>query len=198
VAESVARCADRGADATELERRLALAEQDAEAGRAAADDAWRALRHLEQEHAATALRAGLAAGERCPVCEGVVGALPHRREDLEAVLADARAAGEGAEAREREATDAVVALRTRCRGGVGRRRGCGGAVEEVARARTAVPEGQEVSAPAEAADALAHAEEDLASVERVEAAARATQEEATARAAEARTEAATAAERADG
>src|SRR5262249_55937019 len=69
----------------------------------AAMEATAHLAHLNGEHRAVALRAGLVVGEPCPVCLRPVGKLPKSSRDIEAQIKRAREAEAQALKRQREA-----------------------------------------------------------------------------------------------
>ncbi len=181
-AAAVVRAAEAAAALAELERALGPAREAADAAGAGVEDARGRLRHLEQEHAAIGLGAGLAPGDRCPVCAAVIETLPDRDGDAGALLDAARLAARAAEQDDRAARDAVVELRARRRA----------AADEAAAAREAVP-ADEVPAPARAVAALGRAEEDLATALSGERLARAALDEAVALASSAETSASAAA-----
>jgi exonuclease SbcC len=183
-AAAVDRRAEAAAALADLDRRLASARADAEAAGAALEDARGALRRAEHEHGAILLRAGLAPGDPCPVCAGVVEALPERDGDVETLLEAAERAGRSAERRERAAREAAVELQTRRRA----------AADELAAASEALSPADDPAAPADAVAALGRAEDALGAAVSHERAARAAMDDAAALAssAEARARAATA------
>jgi DNA repair protein SbcC/Rad50 len=188
VCERVVRCADADAALAKLDEELARAEQQAAGARARATEARDGLEHLEHEHAAVALRARLAPGDPCPVCESIVETLPQRDDDIESLLDQARRAAEAAEAVEQSATEAAVELKTRRRD----------AATEVEQARTALPAHIEVLQPTEARASLKRAEESLAGAQQAEVAAQTRSDAAARGVAEAKTESASTEATADG
>jgi exonuclease SbcC len=85
--DELAKLGTASTDATAEEQRLAHAVTDAEAARAAAEEH---ARRTDIEHRAAGLAADLHEGEPCPVCQQVVGTLPHH--DVAADVDQARAA----------------------------------------------------------------------------------------------------------
>lgn len=150
-AEAVERCAIASAAVTELDEHLGAARDQAKTARTAAEEARKQLRHLEQEHGAALLRAGLRPGDHCPVCDAVIETLPQQEGDVDALVEAATQAAESAAEREQEERGAVVALETQRKG----------AADELRQARKHVPkaEAESLPAPADATAARTHAEQ---------------------------------------
>ncbi len=151
-AEAIERCAIASAAVSDVDAQLARARDQAEQTRVAAEEATKQVQHLEQEHGAAALRAGLSPGDHCPVCDAVIESLPRRDGDVEVLLQAARVAAESAVEEELKARAAVVELETRHRS----------AADELKHARKAVSKTAEVPTPADATAARAGAEQALA------------------------------------
>jgi exonuclease SbcC len=104
------------AEAAEALRRLAgeleKATAASEKAHKQADKAREQRRHLEQEHMAAALRAGLAPGDSCPVCAAVIEAVPPADSSVEGLLVRALEDVASAEELERKRSERVVALTT--------------------------------------------------------------------------------------
>lgn len=147
LAEAVAECALRAAALTALEEQLAPAQQQAGALEKEAAEARKHLKHLEQEHAAVGLRAGLSAGDQCPVCESIIETLPGAPRNIETVLSRARQALKRAEAHAEQAKTASVALEAQR----------SAAVDELENARTALPKKIKLPTPDEAKVTLSEA-----------------------------------------
>lgn len=140
---------------------LAKAQDSRARALAAVDTARQKLRHLEQDHAAVALRAGLAAGDRCPVCEVPIAVLPKSKVGIEEKLSKATTTAETAAERERTAQTVVVAFETQH----------AAAAKELKAAEDLIPAEVTRLDKDAAGVALAQAESDLAAaIEAVEAA----------------------------
>jgi exonuclease SbcC len=147
-AATILRCAEASAKLSKLDEELAPAKEEAAKARGPVQEARKKLRHLEQEHAAVALRVGLGPGDHCPVCDSVIATVPESDAQIEALLAQTREALQTAEMGEQSRKDAVVALQTRQRD----------AIEELKQARAVLVKGAEVPDIQEATAALARAE----------------------------------------
>jgi exonuclease SbcC len=182
LSEAVARCAAAEAKLAKFDEELAEAKRDAAISSDRANEARKTLRHLEQEHAAAALRAGLAPGDHCPVCDAIIEALPESGADIASVLVRARDAVQEAEPPEQSAKNAVVGLKARGRD----------AAAEVKNARAVLHEGTEVPEPAKAEAALDRTRRELAEAQAAQSAADAAADLASEAVADAKTTAATA------
>jgi len=187
-AELVERCAMAVAVLGNLDEELALGQDEAKSARIALDDARKRLRHLEEEHGAVLLRAGLTAGDHCPVCNAVVETLPEPDEDAGARLETATRAAHAASSGEEAARAALVALETRRKA----------AADELKEVRALLPKTEAIPTPAEAAAALAGAEETRAAAALAETAARIAFEDAASAASKAETTAGSANTKAEG
>ncbi len=187
-AEAMLRCAEASGNLAEFDEQLSIASTKADQIRAHAEEVHAALKHLEQEHAAVALRAGLAPGDHCPVCDSVIQALPERDADTDSLLKQAREAVTAAAARERETKDTVVALQTRRRD----------AADALKQARAALPKDVEIPEREAAAARLAEAQSALAAAHAAQSVAQAAVDAAVQAASNAKTAAKTAATDSDG
>jgi DNA repair protein SbcC/Rad50 len=187
-AEAVLRGAETSASLAGLDTQLTTTSKKADQAHAHAEEVRTALKHLEQQHAAVALRAGLAPGDHCPVCDSVIQAVPDRDGDTDSLLKKAREAVTAAEAQERETKDAVVSLRTRQHD----------AREALKQARTALPKDAEIPAREDAAVQLAEAQAACATAQAAETSAQAAIAFAVQAASDARTAAKSAATEAGG
>jgi DNA repair protein SbcC/Rad50 len=187
-AEALERCATASVTLARLDDELARAHVEATAARDALDEARKRLRHLEQKHAAAFLRGELAPGDRCPVCDAVVGVLPEPEADPDADLDAATRAAAKAEEHEQATRAIVVAVETRRKA----------AAEALEHARKLLPKAERLPTADEAAASLAEASEALTSAVRAEADARAAFEAAANAVAKADVAASTAQTKADG
>jgi exonuclease SbcC len=188
LAEVIVRCATSEAKLAQFDEELVKADKDAANGTVRANEARKRLKHLEQQHAAAALRAGLSPGDQCPVCDSIIEALPRRDDDIESVLTQAREAVEEAEPLEQVAKEVVVALKARRRDAAAERR----------RARAGLPDDAEVPELAKAEVALARTERALEEALAAESAAQAAVDVASDGVAASKTAAATARATAEG
>jgi exonuclease SbcC len=115
VAQAVLVHAEAAATATALESELKKAATAHEKMKQKADETAGQRRHLEHEHSAAALRAGLEPGDPCPVCASVIEVVPKTDEDIESVLAQARDQVAEAEALEREMKERVIELKAQAK-----------------------------------------------------------------------------------
>ena len=182
LSEAVAQCAEAEAKLTKLDEEFAEVDPEAARNREQASEARKRLKHLEQEHAAIALRAGLAPGDRCPVCDSIIEALPERDDEPASRLIQAREAVQSAELLNQSTNELVVELKTRRRD----------AAADVKRARAAIPKGTAVPESAKAQAVFERAQQAFAQAQEAESAAQEASGVAAGAVADARAAAATA------
>jgi DNA repair protein SbcC/Rad50 len=187
-AAAVVRCAEASAHLAELNRQLTTAREKADQADGHTKEIRATVKHLEQEHAAVVMRAGLVPGDHCPVCDSVIQALPDRDGDTDSLLNKERNTLTAAEAQERKTKDIVVSLETRERD----------AAETLKQARAVLPKGAEIPEPKAAAAAFAAAQDAVTAAQAAESTAKAAVDAAVQTASEARTAAKSAATEADG
>jgi exonuclease SbcC len=161
LSEAVARCAEAEAKLTKLDEEFTEVEPKAALNRERASEARKGLKHLEQEHAAVALRAGLVPGDRCPVCHSIIEAFPESDDEIASRLVQAHKAVQSAELLDQSTKELIVELKTRQRD----------AAADVKRARAALPKGTAVPEPARAQAVFERAQRAFADAQEAESAA---------------------------
>ena len=189
LAGKIVECAERAAALDAIDKQIAPARKEADLLHDQTDEARASVSHLGQEHAAVALRAGLATGDHCPVCEAIIEKLPETDSSIDALLERAKTALARLEARAGKARSTLIALEAQRQGAAG----------ELDKARAALPRKMvEVPTLAKARTALTRAEAATAAAQKAEAGAQTVLQRASAHLSEAQTAAATASERAAG
>jgi exonuclease SbcC len=188
LAEAVVRCSEAAANVAKLDERLDRAKAIGAKAGEKAEEARKSLRHLEQEHAAVALRSGLAPGDHCPVCDSVIEVLPEGEGGIEALLGQTREAVHAMEAKEQTTNDAVVALQVQQQDASGQFR----------EARAVIPKQLDLPDGKDASEALKRAETTVVNVVGAETAAQGVVDRAVQAQSDAKTAALTALATADG
>jgi DNA repair protein SbcC/Rad50 len=127
-------CVERTADVARIDGERVQADKQVSDAELKAAMARSKMEHLRAEHVAAGLRVGLQLGDRCPVCDVVIEALPPSDEGVEHLFDEARRELESCEVMERLANDTAVSL------GAERKR----AAAELSRVQAQLPKGFEV------------------------------------------------------
>lgn len=149
LAEAIMRCAAIEARSTALDGDLADANHQLVAAARRANQARHRLEHLEHEHTAVTLRAGLTAGDHCPVCDSIIKTVPRADADISETLGQAREVLARAELDQKSANEVVVAIETRQ----------SVAGDELGSARSTVPDRTSIPNLTQAEAGLGHAQQ---------------------------------------